>query len=282
MANEAQIRYWNEDGGPTWVAHEARQDIMLEPFDKVLLAAAAPQPGEHALDVGCGFGTTTLELARAVGERGRVMALDVSESMMARVRSRAAAEEITNVITRIGDAQTEVLPGGHFDLAVSRYGVMFFDDPVAAFGNIRESLRPAGRLVFVCWQPLPVNEFMAAPLAAMRAVIGPVSAPAGVPGPFAFSDPELVRQILGDAGYQSVVVTGVERPIVMGGGESIDAVVTHGTESGPARRALAEATPEERARARDLVRAMIAARPAADRLTFMGASWLVTARAGTS
>jgi SAM-dependent methyltransferase len=255
---------------------------MLAPFDEVLLAAAAPQPGERVLDVGCGFGTTTLELARAVGEQGRVVAFDVSEAMMARLRSRAAAEDVTNVVPHVGDAQTDELPGAYFDLVASRYGVMFFDDPVAAFTNIRASLRPDGRVAFVCWQPLAVNEFMAAPLAAMGDVIGPVSAPAGVPGPFNFSDQRLVRQILVDAGYQSIVVTGVERPVVMGGGESVDAVVEHGTDSGPARRALAEVSAEEQARARALLRAMIEGRPAADRFTFTGAAWLVTARAGTS
>jgi SAM-dependent methyltransferase len=264
------------------VAHEVRQDIMLAPFDKVLLSAAAPQAGERVLDVGCGFGTTTLEVARAVGEQGRVVALDVSETMMARLRSRAAAEDVTNVVPLVGDAQTDELPGAYFDLVVSRYGVMFFDDPVAAFANIREAMRRDGRLAFVCWQPLAVNEFMAAPLAAMRDVIGPVSTPAGVPGPFAFSDQELVRKILTDAGYRSIVITGVERPMVMGGGESVEAVVEHGTDSGPARRALAEVTPQEDARARALLRAMIEARPAPDRFTFTGATWLVTARAGTS
>jgi len=284
MVNDEQARYWNEDGGPTWVANELRQDAMLKPFDQVLLAAADPQPGEHVLDVGCGFGTTTLELARAVGEQGRVMAIDVSEAMVARVRSRVAAEAITNVIDRVGDAQVEILPAEHFHLVVSRFGVMFFEDPVAAFGNIREALRPDGRLVFVCWQPMAVNEFMAAPLAAMTDVIGPIEPPvSGVPGPFGLSDESYVRGVLSDAGYSDVTVRGFEAPVLMGAGGGVDAVVEHGSESGPARRALAPLEPDQRDAALALLRAMVAARIAENgtgdgTVTFRGAAWLVTAR----
>ena len=181
------------------------------------------------LDVGSGFGTTTLELARAVGEQGRVMALDVSEPLMARLRSRTAAEAVSNIISHVGDAQTEVLPAEHFRLVVSRFGVMFFDDPTAAFANIHEALRPDGRLVFVCWQPLAVNEWVAAPLDAMAPVdrADRPSPPPGGPGPFGLATQEVLHEVLDGAGFSDVELTSIERPVVMGGDEGLDAAVEH-------------------------------------------------------
>ncbi len=279
MPNEEQVRYWNEDGGPHWVANELRHDLMLAPFNAVLVEAADAQLGEHVLDVGCGFGTTSLELARAVGEQGRIMALDVSEAMMARLRSRTAAEAVSNVIPRVGDAQTEVLPAEHFRLVVSRFGVMFFDDPTAAFSNIHEALRPDGRLVFVCWQAPAANEWAVAPLAAMAPVIGPPEpAPAGRPGPFGLADEDVVREVLDGAGFEDVELTAIERPVVMGGGEGLDSAVDHCAGTGLARRVLAGLEPEQRDAAIELLRLFLAERLVADRVTFEGAAWLVRAR----
>jgi SAM-dependent methyltransferase len=279
MPNDEQVRYWNEEGGPSWVANELRHDLMLAPFDAVLLDAADPQLGDHVLDVGSGFGTTSLELARAVGEQGRVMAIDVSEAMMARLRSRAAAEAITNVIDHVADAQTDVLPAEHFRLVVSRFGVMFFDDPTAAFTNIHEALRPDGRLVFVCWQPLADNEWVLVPLTAMAPVIGPIAPQApGQPGPFALGDEERVREVLEGAGFRDVELTAIERPVVMGGGEGLDAAVQHCSETGPARRVLAGLEPEQRDAAIELLRQALSERLESGRVTFDGAAWLVRAR----
>jgi SAM-dependent methyltransferase len=279
MPNEEQVRYWNEDGGPNWVANELRLDLMIAPFNAVLVEGADAQLGEHVLDVGSGFGTTSLELARAVGEQGRVMALDVSEAMMARLRSRAAAEAVSNIIPHVGDAQTEVLPAEHFRLVVSRFGVMFFDDPTAAFANIHEALRPDGRLVFVCWQALAANEWAAAPLAAMAPVIGPIDpTPAGRPGPFGLADGEVVHEVLDGAGFEDVELTSIERPVVMGGDEGLDAAVDHCAGTGPARRALAGLEPEQHDAALELLRQFLAERLVGERVTFDGAAWLVRAR----
>jgi SAM-dependent methyltransferase len=279
VANEDQARFWNEDGGPRWVAHEQWFDTMLEPFGAVLDAAADVHLGDHVLDVGCGYGTTTLALARAVGPEGRVMAIDLSDVMVERVRARATDRGLTNVIARVADAQTDPLPAAHFAVAVSRFGVMFFDDFTAAFANIRASLRPAGRLVFICWQSVAANELGSLVLTAMRPVTGASPPPVQRPGPYALSDDELVRTVLRDAGYEAVDVQSVKAPVVMGGGEGLDAAVTHCTWMSEVRRALADLDDERRVQALDLLRGALATRLVAGRVVLAGAAWLVTARA---
>ena len=281
MANEDQTRFWNEDGGPRWVSHEQWFDTMLEPFEAALEAAAGPRPGDHVLDVGCGFGTTTLAMARAVGPEGRVMAVDVSDVMIARVRSRATDLGLTNVIFRVADAQTDPLPAAHFALAVSRFGVMFFDDLTAAFTNIRSSLRPGGRLTFICWQPVSANELGSLALKAMEPVTGPPPPPPPVPkpGPYALGDAERIRTVLRDAGYATIDVRSVEGPVVLGGGEGVDAALTHCTWMSEVRRTLAELDDERRAGALDRLRAALATRLVDGRVVLAGAAWLVAARA---
>ncbi|HKA05053.1 MAG TPA: methyltransferase domain-containing protein, partial [Acidimicrobiales bacterium] len=198
MANEDQIRFWNEEGGPRWVSHEQWFDRMLEPYGAALDTVAGAEPGDHVLDVGCGFGTTTLAMGRAVGPNGRVLAIDISEVMVARVRARAGAAGLANVITRVADVQTDALPSRHFHRAVSRFGVMFFDDLRAAFANIRSSLRAGGRLAFVCWQPVAANDVGSLVLKAIEPVTGPPGPLVRGPGPYALSDEGLVRSVLAD------------------------------------------------------------------------------------
>jgi SAM-dependent methyltransferase len=277
VANEDQARFWNEDGGPRWVAHERWFDVMLEPFGAALGAAAGAQPGDDVLDVGCGFGTTTLSMARAVGPEGRVMALDLSDAMVARVRARADAEGFTNVIVRAADAQTDALPAHHFDLVVSRFGVMFFDDLTAAFANIRSSLRPGGRLAFVSWQPLAANELGSVVLKAMEPVTGPPGPPVQRPGPYGLSDDRLVYTVLTTAGYTDVELRSVEAPVVMGGGEGLDAAVTHCMWMGEVRRVLGQLDDAGQADAKALVRTALETRLVDGRVVLAGAAWVVTA-----
>jgi SAM-dependent methyltransferase len=279
VANDDQARFWNEDGGPRWVAHEQWLDVMLEPYGAALDAATAPGPGDHVLDVGCGFGTTTLAMARAVGSAGRVMALDLSEVMVARVRARATDAGLANVITRVADAQTDPLPATHFAVAVSRFGVMFFDDPAAAFANIRAALQPGGRLAFICWQPVAANELGSLVLKAMEPVTGAPPPPMRRPGPYALGDGVFVRTVLDDAGWTAVDISAVEAPVVMGGGEGLDAAVTHCTWMSEVKRALGELDDERREEALALLRDALATRLVDGRVVLAGAAWLVTARA---
>src|SRR3954452_15079730 len=260
MPNEEMRRFWSEEGGPTWVQHEERHDAMLAPFEELLEMAADPSPGEHVLDVGCGFGTTTVAMARAVGADGRVMALDLSDAMLARTGERAAEAGLGNVIVRQADAQTERLPAGHFHLVVSRFGVMFFDDPAAAFANLARALVPQGRLAFVCWQALAANEWMARPLAAIDAALAsdaPPARPSHAPGPFAFGDGERLRAILEAAGFAQITLRDEGADVLLGGGR-LDEAVEQAMSGTEARRRLAGVEGERYAEVKAAVRAALA------------------------
>src|SRR5881628_2723223 len=153
--------------------------------------------GERVIDIGCGCGDTTIALARRVGPAGLVLGIDVSAPMLARAADAAREAGVAHVRFEHADAQTHRFPAQAFDVLYSRFGVMFFSDPAAAFGNLRTALRPGGRLGFVCWQAVPENPWIAVPLeaAAQHMALPPPPAP-GAPGPFSFADPERVRRIL--------------------------------------------------------------------------------------
>ncbi|MDF2901645.1 MAG: SAM-dependent methyltransferase, partial [Phenylobacterium sp.] len=191
-ANADQIAYWNNAAGETWAALQDRLDRQIEPLGLRAIEAGAPQPGERVLDIGCGCGQTSFELARRVGPSGRVLGVDISAPMLEVARQRAAGAA-ANVSFIEADAQTHAFQNGGFDLAISRFGVMFFDDPTAAFRNIGAALRPGGRLSFVCWRPMLENAWMATPLFAAMPLLPPLPPPdPAAPGPFAFADPERV------------------------------------------------------------------------------------------
>jgi SAM-dependent methyltransferase len=151
--NAAQIAYWNSEAGPRWVAMQERMDALLAPLLHAALERARPEAGERVLDIGCGCGATLLELAGRIGSGGSVLGVDVSAPMLGRARERVQANALAHVRLTLSDAATHAFAPGAFNLAFSRFGVMFFDDPVGAFANIRTALAATGRLVFVCWAP---------------------------------------------------------------------------------------------------------------------------------
>ncbi len=195
--NLEQIRYWNELAGPKWVASEAMLDGQIAPLGSKAIERARLAAGERVLDVGCGCGQTSLQLADKVGPRGSVTGIDLSAPMLERAQARAAGLGLANVRFLNADAQTTPLGSAAFDLIFSRFGVMFFADPTAAFANLRASLAPGGRVSFVCWQELKLNPWMRVPLLAAAQHI-PLPAPAApdAPGPFSFAAPARVRGIL--------------------------------------------------------------------------------------
>jgi SAM-dependent methyltransferase len=229
--NADQLAFWNGAGGHTWVARQEHTDITLAPVSEALLAFAAPRAGERVLDVGCGCGASTLDLARAVGPAGRVLALDISGPMVAEGRARAEAAGIDNVDWRQADAATAALDG--FDLLVSNCGVMFFGDPVAAFAHMRGAAGPGARMAFVCWRSLAENPWMEVPMRAVAPHVPPrPKADPEAPGMFAFADPERVSRVLTAAGWAPPRLDRLDCDLDIAAGRGLDEAVVQSTRIG--------------------------------------------------
>jgi SAM-dependent methyltransferase len=280
IANTEQAEHWNAgDGVAHWISNHARYERMHAPFTAMILGAAGLRPGGSVLDVGCGCGGTTLAAARLVAP-GQATGLDLSAPMLARARADAAAAGLANAVFVQGDAQVHPLDPARFDVVLSRFGVMFFDDPLAAFANIRSATRPAGRLVFVCWQPLDANQWLLVPGAALAEHV-PVGGfgPGDGPGMFAFADPDRIRQILATAGWQDIEITGEHASILVGGGGSVDDAVEFLRTGSIGRTMLAGADARTADRAIASVRAALTPYADAKGVHLDAAVWLVQATA---
>lgn len=279
--NAQQIAYWNEQAGPRWVRLQALLDTQLAPLGEAMMDTLALAPGERVLDVGCGCGDTTLAIARRVGATGSVTGLDVSGVMVERARQRARDAGLTNVHFEIADAQTHRFEPGGFDALFSRFGVMFFTDPVAAFTNLRAALRPGGRLGFVCWQAMQHNAWLMEPLkVAVQHLVMPAPPPPDAPGPFAFADPDRVRAIVSGAGFAAVAIDDRSSQLTLGPGADIDQVADFLMQMGPTAAALREADAEVQRQVTSEMRAMLVTYQTADGVQMPAKAWMVTARQG--
>ncbi|MFC7546798.1 class I SAM-dependent methyltransferase [Plantactinospora sp. GCM10030261] len=211
-ANTEQARRWNGDTGRRWVAQRERHAAVRRGLIPHLLRTAAIAPSDRVLDVGCGCGDTTIAAARLAGPGGSATGLDLSGPMLAVARQQAADAAVANVRFVQGDAQTHPLAPGAYDVVLSSFGVMFFDDPAAAFGGFCSALRPGGRLAFLCWQDESRNEVFSIPLVAVRAhAQQPVPAAADL-----FADPRRVTDLLTGAGFADVRVESLRAPARFG------------------------------------------------------------------
>lgn len=201
-ANEAERRRWNDERrAAVWPKREQLTDAVTP----LLLEAAAPKLDERVLDVGCGGGRTSVAAARAVGSGGGVVGADLSAPLVALATRRVQESAAANVHFQVVDMQTGSVAGGPFELAISQFGVMFFDEPVTAFANIRAHLRPGGRIAFACWQAADRNPWFFGPAIARFVPPTPEPAPGKSPtGPFALADPERTDGILTSAGFRNV------------------------------------------------------------------------------
>ncbi len=278
-ANAAQAEYWNADEARHWVVEQDRYDRMLAPFGARLLETAAVAPDGRVLDVGCGTGATTCDAARTAA-RGHAHGVDISRSMVEAARERARREGLTNVDFDVADAQTHAFDPD-FDVAISRFGVMFFDDPIAAFANLRAALKPgAGRFVFVCWQPVLENEWMVVPIAAVAQHVPLPQPPApGTPGPFSLGERDRIMTVLEGAGFRDAAIEPIDQPVLLAGGGTVDDAVTFVRRTGMARLMLSDAPDDVVARALDAIRDALGPYVTADGVRLGSAAWLVRATA---
>jgi SAM-dependent methyltransferase len=272
-SNAEMARYWTEDGGPNWVRDEAMYDLMLTPFNDALLDALDPRPGERVLDVGCGFGSTAL----AVSARGAdVHGVDISPPMIDRARERAAVANASATFA-VGDAQEDPL-GGPYDAVTSRFGVMFFADPVRAFRNFASATRREGRLAFVCWQPIERNPWMMAAVQVLRSLMtDPPPPPPPGAGPFAFGDTAFVDRVLAEAGWTQRSIAPFETQARMGGTDGVSGAVNQSLGNSAARALLAVGEATLRDRAAAILTDQFESLSVDGVVRFGAAAWLVTA-----
>ena len=273
--NAQQIADWNGEMGRRWVERQRELDLMLEPFSQAAFAAAAARAGEQVLDVGCGCGTTTLGLARAVGSAGRVLGIDVSRPMLDVARAGAAGVPQLSYLE--ADAARAALPGP-FDLIFSRFGLMFFDAPAAALRHLGTALRPGGRLAFVCWRAPRENPWAMTPLVAARQAVGIEPPPwdPHAPGPFAFADGERLQRLLAEAGFARVELQPFDAPIFIGASPA--AAAAYSLRVGPVSRFAREVGPPHEATIAAAVERALAPLAAADgAVRLNGSVWIVTA-----
>jgi SAM-dependent methyltransferase len=267
-----QASFWNGKGAKMWLASYDRIQKSLAGFSDAVLAAAAAKPGENVLDVGCGTGTTTAALAAAVGPQGHVLGVDISEELTGTAR----AQGLANARFVVGDATTHPFEAASFDLVFSRFGVMFFADPVAAFKNLRRAMKSSGRLVFICWRTPAENPWGSVPMRAAAPHLPPSEKPGPEdPGQYAFGDPARVERILKAAGFGVPSFAKVDRPNVMG--QDVAGTVENLGKFGPLARMFAEATPEQVAKAKAAIAEALAPYATAKGVTLDAACWLVSA-----
>jgi SAM-dependent methyltransferase len=275
--NADQIAYWNGPVGERWRARQRDQDTLLAPVAELLLRRAAPAPGEVVLDVGCGCGFTTLELARRVVPGGRVLAVDVSAPMLERARERAPAHLPIEFV--MADATAYPFEPAAAHLLFSRFGVMFFAEPQKSFAAMRRGLRRGARLAFACWREPQRNPWLMLPLeAACRHVPRPPPSGPEEPGPFAFADERRVRSILSGAGFGEISLEAIELSLDLGVGRGLEAAVETATGVGPTSRALEGQPPELRAAAAQSIRAALTRYQVGNAVALPGAIWIVTAK----
>jgi SAM-dependent methyltransferase len=272
-ANTEQLAAWNGDEGAYWAAHAEYFDRAVAGHDGPFMVAAAIQPTDHVLDVGCGNGQNTRDAAR-LARYGSALGVDLSAAMLDYATKAAEAEGLGNVSFLQADAQIYPFEPASFDVAVCRTAAMFFADPVAALANVGRALRPGGRLAILTWQPLAANEWLVTIATALAAGREPRIPPPGA-GPFALSDPDRIRALLDEAGFGEVDVVGNEAPMWFGS-DTADAYEFILGQMGW----MLEGLDDGRAAALDALRAAAAAHETPDGVTFASATWITTARVG--
>lgn len=271
MPNEDQKEYWNDSAGEQWVAEQVVMDGMLAKVTASLMSHAAPQSGERVLDIGCGTGETSVIAADAGAQ---VTGVDISEPMLGLASQRLAGRGET-ILADASEYRDET----GFDLILSRFGVMFFDNPKAAFTNINSNLKPGGRMSFACWRAPQENDWVLVPMMAVKPFLPetPEQDP-HAPGPFAFADADRTKAILESAGFADVSIEPVDIEMVIADKGGIDQALDFITKIGPAARAMAEVDSAGKDKMLSALKDALSPHDDNGRIALKGAIWLVQAK----
>jgi ubiquinone/menaquinone biosynthesis C-methylase UbiE len=275
QANADQIALWNDTAGRAWVDRQESLDRLFEPFEKLLVEAVAKRKAQRVLDIGCGTGSTTLAIARQIGANGAAIGLDISEPMIALARERATRVSAPPRFI-CADAQTHAFDDRGFDMVVSRFGVMFFDDSVRAFANLRRATSKGGALSAIVWRSREDNPFMTAAERAAAAFFPQMLArKSAEPGQFAFADQKRVQTILAKSGWTEIAIEPLDVACTLPKRELDDYI----TRLGPLGRLLPQLDAPKRAQVLAAVRKAFTPYVHGDEVRFTAACWMIAARA---
>jgi ubiquinone/menaquinone biosynthesis C-methylase UbiE len=277
-ANSDQAMVWNEIAGRAWVELQALLDDVMKPFEDLLVEGVRVKSARQVLDVGCGSAATTLAVARLLGAKGRCTGIDISHPLIAAARARAE-QDGTKADFILADAQRHVFAPASFDMIVSRFGVMFFDDSVRAFANLRHAAKDGAALLFLSWRSPEENPFMTTAEHAAAPLLSNIPArQPDAPGQFAFSDRRRVIGILEESGWTEIDIQAVDVPCNFPEKD----LVRYFTQLGPLGRILHEADEQTRTRIIEKVRAAFDSYVHGNEVHFTAACWMVAAQAGSN
>ena len=275
--NLKQKEFWSGSGGDVWVNKQSEMDIMLNPLGTKAISKLDLSKATKIIDIGCGCGATTLEIAKQL-EEGEIIGIDISEPMLARAAKNASDQSLSNANFQVLDVQVDDMPSD-FDIAFSRFGVMFFEDPYQAFSNIYKSLKENGQLSFVCWQNPPLNPWQSLSLQVIKEYLDLPSPPPKSPGPFAFEDKNYISDILNQSNFKDIEIEDNQEDIVMASGKSIEEACEDYLTINPVVTEMLKNSKEELKD--EILQALILKFSEfhnGDGLLFPSATWIVTAR----
>jgi SAM-dependent methyltransferase len=274
VVNVEMARAWDGPEGERWAAHATGYERASARQWRRFLELVPIRDADRILDVGCGSGRSTRDMAR-LAPAGAATGVDLSAAMLTVARSRAAQEGLTNVRFEQADAQVHPFDPAAVDLVVSVFGAMFFDDPVAAFGNLRSAMAPEGRLAMLVWRELARNEWVSAVRDALAVGRQLPEPPRDAPGPFSLADPDRVREIVEAAGFRNVQCQAVDEPADLGG--DLDEAYAFVRDLGITHGLLNDLDEPTTARALDNLKEALSRRATPEGILFGASSWLVTA-----
>ena len=277
-SGDEQARLWNGPSGHTWVDMQATLDHLFQPLEDLLVEAVADTGAHRVLDVGCGTGATTLAIsrsARSLGAEGSCTGIDLSQPMIATARSRAERQGTPTTFV-CADVQTHAFEAGAFDMLVSRFGVMFFDDPVRAFSNLRRAAADHASMKFIAWRSAAENPFMTTAERAAAPLLDLPARQPGAPGQFAFADRQRVHGILQQSGWQDIDIAPIDVPCTLPEKDLLGYL----SRLGPVGMKLRDADERTREQVIDTVRAAFDPFVHGDEVRLTAACWSIGARAG--